>query len=283
MATTQPTPDTSPDRAQDLRWQPPPGPYPGDPQQTASGPYTATDAGAGVTTDSLQAWQTHRAEFGTFVRADIAGVAGSAGPPYAGRPGAAPVAPNLVLTDDSARQLAMNGTPCGFDGEGPCAAARILAAEGLLTEQAALPTITGRHQLTVHRAAPAPGPGVLPDTIALDPAQLQLWSAQQRWQRGLQRARPAAAHRPELPRAGRRSGPRRRRRRRRAGRPRAGRPGRPPAGRQPRPGTALPAHVDLRHRRHVAPPPTPARSGPTAPAERQPAGRPAPTRTGPRR
>ena len=52
----QPTPETSPDRAQDLRWQPPPpGPYPGDPQ-----PYTATataaDAGAGITTDSLQAW-----------------------------------------------------------------------------------------------------------------------------------------------------------------------------------------------------------------------------------
>ena len=72
MATIQPTPETSPDRAQDLRWQPPPpDPYRGDPQRTASGPYTATDAGAGVTTDSLQAWQTRRAEFGTFVRADV--------------------------------------------------------------------------------------------------------------------------------------------------------------------------------------------------------------------
>ena len=60
MDTTQPRPETSPDPAQDLRWQPPPpGPYPGDPQ-----PYTATDAGAGITTNSLQAWQCHRAEFG---------------------------------------------------------------------------------------------------------------------------------------------------------------------------------------------------------------------------
>ena len=130
MASTQPTLETSPDRAPDLRWQPPPlGPYPGDPQRTASGPYTATDAGAGITTDSLHAWQSHRAEFGTFVRADVTGVAGSAGSPYTGRPGAAPVTPNLVLTDDSGRQLALNGTPCGFDGEGPRGAARILVED----------------------------------------------------------------------------------------------------------------------------------------------------------
>ena len=90
------------------------------------------------------------------MRADVTGVAGSAGSPYTGRPGAALVAPNLILTDDSGRQLALNGTPCGFDGEGPRGAARILAAEGLLTEQAALPTITSRREFTVHRAAPAP-------------------------------------------------------------------------------------------------------------------------------
>ena len=71
MAITQPTPETSLDPASDLRWQPPLGPHPGDPQRTASEPYTGTDAGAGITTDSLQAWQTRRAEFGTFVRADV--------------------------------------------------------------------------------------------------------------------------------------------------------------------------------------------------------------------
>ena len=90
MATTQPTPETSPDPARGLRWRRPPlGHDPGDPQRTASEPYTATDAGAGITTDSLQAWQSHRAEFGTFVCADVTGVAGSAGPPYTGRSGAA--------------------------------------------------------------------------------------------------------------------------------------------------------------------------------------------------
>lgn len=62
--------------------------------------YTATDSGAGVTSDSLQAWQSRRGEFGTFVRADVTGVAGLAGPSYAGQPGAALVAPSLVLTDD---------------------------------------------------------------------------------------------------------------------------------------------------------------------------------------
>ena len=103
MATTQPTPETRSDSASDLGWQPLLGRHPGDPQRTASEPYTATDAGAGITTDSLQAWQSHRAEFGTFLRADVTGVAGSAGPPYTGRPGAAPVTPNLVLTDDSGR------------------------------------------------------------------------------------------------------------------------------------------------------------------------------------
>jgi len=196
MATAQPTPETSPDPARDLRWQPPLGPDPGDPQRTAREPYTATDAGAGITTDSLQACQSHRAEFGTFVRADITGVAG---PPYTGRPGAAAVTPNLVLTDGSGRQLALNGTPCGFDGEGPRGAARILAAEGLLTEQAALPTITSRHQLTVHRAAPAPEPGVLPDAIALDPAQLQVWSAQERWRKACSAVDPRLPTDPHYP------------------------------------------------------------------------------------
>ena len=54
--------------------------------------------------------------------ADVTGVGGSAGPPYTGWPGAALVAPSLVLTDGRGRQLTLNGTPCGFDGEGPCAA-----------------------------------------------------------------------------------------------------------------------------------------------------------------
>lgn len=50
-----------------------------------------------------------------------------------------------------------------------------------MTEQAALPAVMSQRQLTVHRPATTPAPGVLPDAIALDPAQLQLWSAQQRW------------------------------------------------------------------------------------------------------
>ena len=121
MASTQPTP--SPDNpAHDLPWQPPPvNPSPADAKRTASAPYTATDGGTGITADSLQAWQHHRGEFGTFVRADVADVAGSAGLPYAGRPGAALVAPSLVLTDDLGRQLALNATPCGFDGKAPAA------------------------------------------------------------------------------------------------------------------------------------------------------------------
>ena len=110
---------------------------------------------AGITTDSLQAWQHHRGEFGTFVRADVADVAGSAGPPNAGWPGAALVAPTLVLTDGG-RQLALNGTPCGFDGEGPRGTARILIQEGLLTVLVALTAITSRHQVTAHRTAAAP-------------------------------------------------------------------------------------------------------------------------------
>ena len=159
MATTQPTPSPD-DAAHDLTWQPPPvDPHPADPQRPASGPYTATDGGTGITADSLQAWQDHRGEFGTFVRADVADVAGSAGPPYIGRPGAALVAPSLVLTDDRGRQLALNGTPCGFDGEGPRGTARILVQEGLLTELAALPAIPSRHQLTVQRTATAPHRG----------------------------------------------------------------------------------------------------------------------------
>lgn len=199
MATTQPTPETRPDPARNLRWQPLLGPHPGDPQRTASEPYTATDAGAGITTDRLQAWQNHRAESGTFVHADATGVAGSAGPPYTDRPGAGPVTPNLVLTDDSGRQLALNGTPCGFDGEGPRGAAHILAAEGLLTEQAALPTIKSRHQLTVHRAVPAPEPGVLRDAIALDPAQLQAWLAQERWREACSAVDPRLPTDPHYP------------------------------------------------------------------------------------
>lgn len=121
MASTEPPPAPG-DPAPDPRWQRPlRDPYPADPQRTDPSPYTATDAGAGVTADSLQAWRSRRAEFGAFVRADVTGVAGDAGPAYTGRPGATPVAPNLVLTDDSGRQLALSGTPCGFDGRAPAA------------------------------------------------------------------------------------------------------------------------------------------------------------------
>ena len=58
-----------------------------------------------------QAWKISRTEFGTFMRADVTSVAGSAGPPCTGRSGAAPVAPRLVFTDGLGRQLALNGTP----------------------------------------------------------------------------------------------------------------------------------------------------------------------------
>ena len=155
MATTQPTPSPY-DAAHDLPTQPPPADRsPAGAQWPANAHYTATDGGAGVTADSLQAWQHHRGEFGTFVRADVADVAGSAGPPNAGWPGAALVAPTLVLTDGG-RQLALNGTPCGFDGEGPRGTARILIQEGLLTVLVALTAITSRHQVTAHRTAAAP-------------------------------------------------------------------------------------------------------------------------------
>lgn len=197
MAT--PTPAHS-DPAHDSRWQPPSlDPYPTEPQPVAPATYTATDSGAGVTRDSLQAWQSRRSEFGTFLRADVADVVGSAGLSYSGQPGAALVAPSLVLTDDAGRRLALNGTPCGFDGEGPRAAARILIEEGLMTEQAALPAVMSQRQLTVHRPATTPAPGVLPDAIALDPAQLQLWSAQQRWHQACSAIDPRLPTDPHYP------------------------------------------------------------------------------------
>ena len=178
----------------------------------------------------------------------------------------------------------MNGTPCGFDGEGPRAAARILVAEGLLTEQAVLPTITSRHQLTVHRAAPAPGPGVLPDTIALDPAQLQLWSAQQRWREACSAVDPRLPtdpHHPALTSALDRVDA--------AGvdvqaaLALAARDGQLPDA---NPGRAL--HLRLTSTCDAAvtpaPPPAPAPGGaaPAAPTGRQPPSRPAPAHTRPR-
>ena len=145
----------------------------------------------------------------------------------------------------------MNGTPCGFAGEGPRGAARILAAEGLLTEQAALPTITSRREFTVHRSA-GTGAGSAAGRDRARPRAAAGLVGTGALARGLQRRRPTTVHRPALPRAGRRPGPRRRRRRRRAGRARAGGPRRPVAGRQPRPGTALATHVDLRRRSHTS-------------------------------
>ncbi len=63
-------PPPSRDGANDPRWQPPlDDQYPAEGQRTAAGPCTATDGGAGVTSDSPQAWQSRRGEFGTFVRA----------------------------------------------------------------------------------------------------------------------------------------------------------------------------------------------------------------------
>ena len=67
--------------------------------EAATGPYTATDANAGITSNNLQALQDHRGTFGTFAWANLADAAGSAGPSYAGGPGAPLVAPNLVPTD----------------------------------------------------------------------------------------------------------------------------------------------------------------------------------------
>lgn len=119
--------------------------------------------------------------------------------PTPGRPGAALVAPTLILIDDRGRQLALNGTPCGFDGEGPGGTARILIEEGLLTERAALPAITSRHQLTVHRTATAPQPGVLPDATALDLAHLQVRSAQQRWREACSAVDPRLPTDPHYP------------------------------------------------------------------------------------
>ena len=69
----------------------------------------------------------------------------------------------------------------------------------MLTEQAALPTIPSRHELTVHGATPAPEPGVLPDTIVLDPAQLQLWSAQPRWREACSAVDPRLPTDPHYP------------------------------------------------------------------------------------
>ena len=51
----------------------------------------------------------------------------------------------------------------------------------------------------MHRAAPAPEPGVLPDATALDPAQLQVWSAQQRWREACSAVDPRLPTDPHYP------------------------------------------------------------------------------------
>jgi hypothetical protein len=106
----------------------------------ADHPYTATDPASGVTADSLRAWREHRPMFSKFVRADLAVVGDQAGPPYADS-GSGPVHPTLVFIDDCGRTLALNGTACGFEGEGPRGTARILAEEGLLPAAEAMPVV----------------------------------------------------------------------------------------------------------------------------------------------
>lgn len=91
--------------------------------------YTATDDGLGYTADSLRTRQEQRGRFGTFVRAEVSGVADAAGPPYPDRNGRA-AHPTLVLVDELGRSLALNGTPAGSDCEGRAAPHRSWPARG---------------------------------------------------------------------------------------------------------------------------------------------------------
>lgn len=111
----------------------------------AGHPYTATDDAAGVTSDSLAAWQRHRSRFGSFIRADLAQPFARIGPAYA-EAGGALIHPTLILTDEHGNTLALNGVGCGYHGEGPRGAARILSVEGLLDPR------TARDQVASMRA-----------------------------------------------------------------------------------------------------------------------------------
>ena len=107
----------------------------------SSHPYTATDAGTGVTADSLAAWDLTRPRFSQFVSADLAWPADGHGEPYAQTGDDVLVFPSLILTDTQGRTLALNGVACGYRGEGPRGAAYILVVEGLLESADALDRI----------------------------------------------------------------------------------------------------------------------------------------------
>ncbi len=153
-----------------------------------------------MTDDSVQAWVNQRTRFGVFVRAEVCGVADAAGPDYPDWNGR-PTPPTMVLTDERGRRLALNGTPCGFDGVGPRAAAQILHTEGLLPAQDALAVVTGNRTLSLRLTPQVHDDDLLPDAVALDPATLALWSSHHRWRGVLQEIDtrlPADPHYPAL-------------------------------------------------------------------------------------
>ena len=134
----------------------------------------------------------------------------------------------------------------------------------------------------MHRSAPAPVLGVLPDAIALDPAQLQVWSAQERWREASSAVDPRLPTDPHYPALA-------------AALDRvdaagvdvhaalalAARDGQLPDA---NPGRALHFWLTTTCDAAVtpAPPAAPGGAAPAAPTDRRPPSRPAPARTGPR-
>ena len=124
-------------------------------------------------------------------------------------------------------------------------------------------------------------PGVLPDAISLDPAQLQVWSAQERWREACSAVDPRLPTDPHYPALA-------------AALDRvdaagvdvqaalalAARDGHLP---NDNPGRALHFRLTATCDAAVTPAPPPAPGGPApgGPTERQPPGQPAPARTGP--
>lgn len=162
--------------------------------------YTATDDGLGVTEDSVRAWVNKRTRRGVFVHAEVCGVADAAGPDYPDWDGR-PTPPTLVLTDEQGRSLALNGTPGGFDGSGPRAAAQILLIEGLLPADNALRVVTDNRALSLRLTTEVHLEDRLLDVVALHPDTLTLWSAHQFWRepcRQLDPRLPADPHYPAL-------------------------------------------------------------------------------------